>query len=178
MKSAPGSEERTASMTKAILRIAAIGILVAVTLLMPFGLGLQGRGRHGVTLADAAGGCSDASLARAYGGLASGFVLTDPVGMPLANPSPLVAVGLGVFDGVGGETGMLTENFGGKVVQLSGTATYSVNADCTGAFTNQFPGGGTFTWSLAVGGGGKIYQLASTDFWDSRMGVDMGGRGA
>jgi len=143
-------------MAKTTIRHTAFGLFVAVAMLALLGLGLGGTGKKGVALADAPAACSDASLQGAYAGLVTGFFLNGPDGTPLATPKPFAVTRAWTLDGAG--NGILnTEN------PISGTATYSVNADCTGAWTETFSSGATNHLAFVVLGGGTTILMAGAD---------------
>jgi hypothetical protein len=71
--------------------------------------------------------CSNATLSGSYGASLSGTV----------NGLPFDALDLVVADGQGNMTGTGTIVYNGAVMPTSFTATYSVNADCTGSFASS-----------------------------------------
>ena len=103
-----------------------------------------------------AGGCSDASLQGAYGGLASGFLLNGPDGTPLPSPQPFVEALVWTLDGAGNAT-LDTQGPDGA------TATYSVNADCTGAWIETSSSGVTTGSAFVVLGGGTTILMEGAD---------------
>jgi hypothetical protein len=147
-------------MAKVIIRTMASTALLATTIFAPLGLSQQSRGRQGVALADTLDGsptpCSDASLQGAYAGQATGFILNGPDGTPLATPKPFAVTRAWTLDGAGNGT-LNTEN------PVTGTATYSVNADCTGTWTEMFSSGQTTHLAFVVLGGGTSMLMAGTD---------------
>ena len=95
--------------------------------------------------------CSNASLKGAYGFLDVHTVV--PAG------TPFTALGRWNFDGKGNFTNTLTFNDNGTVTHATDSATYTVNADCTGKI---FIIGGTGTLEIVLVDGGKeFYSLAT-----------------
>ena|SRR5690242_15802182 len=93
--------------------------------------------------------CSNANLKGAYSVVLSGVV----GGLPFS------ALDLATSDGAGNLSGSGTVAFNGAVVPVTFTATYTVNADCSG--TAAFDNGATE--NFVVIGGGREIMLIKTD---------------
>ena len=77
-------------------------------------------------------GCSNSSVQGSYGFSASGNTI---VGV-----GPTAVVGTLTADGNGNISGKDTSSFNGAIVRETFTATYTVNADCSGSATAVFQG--------------------------------------
>jgi hypothetical protein len=103
--------------------------------------------------AQRAAGCSNSSLAGAYG---LSFGGTDK------GSSPNNTVGLLDFDGKGGFTGILTVSKGGVVQNGPVSGTYEVSPNCTGSAT-VVVGGKTRHLNLVVTSRGAGFDVIQTD---------------
>jgi len=99
-----------------------------------------------------AGQCSNASLKGAYG------FLDSHIAVPAK--TPFTALGRWNFDGKGNFTNTLTFNDNGTVTHATDSATYTVNADCTGKI---FILGGTGTLEIVLVDGGKEFYALATN---------------
>jgi hypothetical protein len=79
--------------------------------------------------------CSEATLQGTYLFAVDGFIIEGNDQVPFA------AAGYEVYNGNGKVRGVQSGNFGGEVFRKERfSATYTVNADCTGTSTTTFPG--------------------------------------
>jgi hypothetical protein len=65
--------------------------------------------------------------------------------------APIAGVGLGTFDGMGNFSAPVVFSQNGDLVQLTSTATYTVNSNCTGLLTST-NGGPNFSFVIVTGG--------------------------
>ena len=82
-------------------------------------------------------GCSAATLNGRYGLTFSGFSTTGALPAPVSTSIPVAGGGLVTFDGNGNLSASETVNFGGLILPVNVTGTYTVNPDCTGSFTTS-----------------------------------------
>ncbi len=93
-----------------------------------------------------ASGCTNASIAGAYGLMATGSLFGSN-----GTPSGIALLGRSVYDGQGRLTGTQTDSIDGTIEQFTLAGTYAVQPDCTGSETFTFiPVGGEFGWSPGV----------------------------
>ena len=79
-------------------------------------------------------GCSNATLKGTFAYKATGFITAPP-----ALAGPFAGVGTQTFDGNGATTATATSSQNGNILPVTVTGTYTVNPDCTGTYTLQFP---------------------------------------
>jgi hypothetical protein len=84
-----------------------------------------------------ASGCTNASIAGAYGLTATGTIFG-----PNGTHSGIALVGRTVYDGHGGLTGTQTDSQDGSIERFTLAGTYSVQPDCTGTQSFTFRPGG------------------------------------
>jgi hypothetical protein len=105
-------------------------------------------------------GCSTASLTGPFVYTATGGFVAAPA--PLG---PYAEAGTQTFDGKGGTTvaGMSSSN--GSVAPVTITGTYTVNPDCTGAFTLPIAPGiaAHYFFVLAINGNSSEFQAVCLD---------------
>ena len=92
--------------------------------------------------------CSNASLKGVYG--FHGFATIVPAGTHRA------IIGVQTLDGKGGWSTTLTINDNGTIRRVTGTGTYTVNADCTGTIS---PLEGGAIEIVVVDKGNEFYQM-------------------
>ena len=80
-----------------------------------------------------ASGCTNASIAGAYGLTATGALFG-----PNSTRSGIALVGRTVYDGQGGLSGTQTDSIDGSIERVTLTGTYAVQSDCTGSETFTF----------------------------------------
>jgi hypothetical protein len=80
-----------------------------------------------------ASGCTNASIAGAYGLTATGTLFG-----PNGTRSGIALVGRTVYDGQGGLTGTQTDSIDGTMERVALAGTYAVQPDCTGSETFTF----------------------------------------
>ena len=129
--------------------IMTISLVIAFASLFVLGVIKSGHGSNGsivpgVQAKDASeggcpGNCSVHTLNGCYGSTITGTLLPNPG--PFAGP--VAGVVLTNYDGRGGFTQIDTVTIGGVLVASgrSSSGTYTVNPDCTGTATINFPGG-------------------------------------
>jgi hypothetical protein len=102
-------------------------------------------GRQDVVHAD--DGCTDSTIAGAYGFALDGLVSESYNGTPqrIGAFLPLAAAGTFTFDGHGNASRAYTVSFGGQVSPGNDSGPYKVHSDCTGSAV--FPDG---TWNLVI----------------------------
>jgi hypothetical protein len=93
-------------------------------------------------------GCSNQTLSGSYGSTLTGTV----------NNLPFAAVNLVSSDGDGNITGSGTIVYNGVVIPSSFTATYTVNADCSGSFVSD---SGT-SENIVISRDGSLVQIIVT----------------
>lgn len=104
-------------------------------------------------------GCSNASLQGTYGYTSTGTITAPP---DIAGP--IAEVGTQFFDGRGNTTATATLSSNGTIVPLTITGTYTVNPDCTGAFTLQVaPFGITVDVLFVIDDGWNEFRAIETD---------------
>jgi hypothetical protein len=81
-------------------------------------------------------GCTNSSLKGTFSDRDSGWIYTSAT----APPIPFAGINVETFDGNGNISGTGTASVGGSVTAGPFTGTYTVNRDCTGTYTVQFPG--------------------------------------
>ena len=119
-----------------------------------FALGTAPRAR-----ADAKG-CSDATLSGHHFAYTSlGSIVSAPEASIVG---PYAEVGLQYFDGQGKVTFNYNASQNGSVGAGTATGTYSVNADCTGTFT-ETSDGFTTHFSFVATGNGSDFQAICQD---------------
>jgi hypothetical protein len=104
-------------------------------------------------------GCSNATLRGSYAQTGSGVITAPP-----DQAGPFANVGTLVFDGKGGLAGTLVANSNGSSSPATETGTYTVNSDCTGAYTVQIaPFGITSQAFFAIDSNGDELEIIVTD---------------
>ena len=88
-------------------------------------------------------GCSLATLNGSYGFAGDGFNTTGPVPANITAFTPIAAIGVDTFDGVGHLSGSISVSFGGFILSSPLSGTYAVNRDCTGSATVTETNNGT-----------------------------------
>lgn len=110
------------------------------------------------------GGCSDASLIGAYAVQGHGTIVAQLPGLP-APPFPFGEASLAHFNGAGTFFGNATVNFGGVVLGVPFTGTYTVNSDCTGNLTvNTNLGLAVHEAFVVIGGGQRLISTETDPF--------------
>lgn len=100
-----------------------------------------------VPAANAAQGCTAATLTGNYGFTFSGFFQNQ------GRNSPISGIGSGTLDGEGNVSATVTASFNGNLSTFPYTGTYTVNPDCTGSLTAT-PGSGLANFSIVIVRGG------------------------
>ena len=117
---------------------AAIGTLVAVAALIALRATFPGGTLPKVhAQEDTPQPCSVATLNGRYGLTFSGFATNGVVPAPITAFIPAAGEGLVTFDGNGNLSASETVSFGGLVMPVNVSGTYTVNSDCTGSFTTS-----------------------------------------
>jgi len=117
---------------------AAIGTLVAVAALIALRATFPGGTLPKVhAQEDTPQPCSVATLNGRYGLTFSGFATNGAVPAPITAFIPAAGEGLVTFDGNGNLSASETVSFGGLVMPVNVSGTYTVNSDCTGSFTTS-----------------------------------------
>jgi hypothetical protein len=98
--------------------------------------------------------CNNATLTGNYGFTFSGFVKDHGRTVPFAGN------GLATLDGAGDLSATVTASENGNLSTFPYTATYVVNADCTGSVTST-SGGANFSFVIVAGG--KELLAVNTD---------------
>jgi hypothetical protein len=98
-----------------------------------------------------ASACNAATLAGNYGFNFFGFGTPPPNNTHGSVTAPIAGVGLGTFDGIGNLAGPVVFSQNGDLVNLTYTATYTVNANCTGLLTGT-SGNPSFSFVIVTGG--------------------------
>jgi hypothetical protein len=106
-------------------------------------------------------GCSVATLSGGYGYAWHGFFLSHP-GAPVAGWVPFASSGIRTYDGNGSLSGSQTSNLAGSVFPEAYTGTYTVNSDCTGSATMNFPRGEIVTENFTIVDGAKEIERIAT----------------
>ena len=81
--------------------------------------------------------CSARTLNGTYALTFSGFSTRGPVPAAINDFTPVAGGGLVTFDGNGNLSASETVSFGGLVMPVNVSGTYTVNSDCTGSFTTS-----------------------------------------
>ena len=116
----------------------AFGTLVVAAALIAVGVGFPSGALPKVhaqegALQDGRESCSLETLKGGYGLTFHGLGTSGPVPAPIGAFIPVAGVGTVTFDGNGNLSLSETVSFGGQVVPLMTTGTYTVNPDCTGS---------------------------------------------
>jgi hypothetical protein len=98
--------------------------------------------------------CSIASLHGAFG-----FTATGTVG----GVGPVARVGWETFDGEGNASGIATTSVNGTIYHSTFTATYTVNPNCTGTFTEKDSAIGPADDDIVIVDGGREIQAINAD---------------
>jgi hypothetical protein len=109
-----------------------------------------------VPAANAAQGCTAATLTGSYAFTFSGFFQNQ------GRNSPISGIGSGTLDGKGNVSATVTASFDGNLSTFPYTATYTVNPDCTGSVTAT-PGSGLANFSIVIVRGGAEVLGAEID---------------
>ena len=126
----------------------------AATLIL---LSTTSSSRLGAHPAYANSGCSDATLAGAYGFTFTGFNKTTPT-----RTVPFDGVGLAKFDGMGNVAATFTSSFNGEISKGNTySASYSVSSDCTGSLTGR-EGGDNFDF-VVLRNGGEVLAVDTSE---------------
>ena len=145
-------------------RLRAIAIMGGVIIL---GLAVADLSRLGIasrapSIVRADAGCSVASLSSKYGFEYTAFAVPGRAVLATKNSNPIAAAGVLTFDGAGNLSASYTLSSGGDISRAtSDTGTYTVNADCTGSFTDAT--GGVHFNLVIVGGGTKVFAIDTDD---------------
>jgi len=107
-------------------------------------------------------GCSLATLNGLYSVEGQGTVLAQLPGLP-APPFPFDEVGIDSFNGAGTWYGHVTVNFGGVVLPVTVTGTYTINGDCTGTRIINTSLGLVAHEAIVVTAGGHGFIATQTD---------------
>ena len=102
-------------------------------------------------------GCNDATIARNYAFVYTGFgIFGNGSRSPINTPGAVV--GVLTFDGSGNLTDSFTSAWDGSIgITTSDVGTYTVNSDCTGSLTDTTVGA-QFSFAIA-GGGAEILAI-------------------
>ena len=115
----------------------AVGTLVAVAALIALRATFPGTLPKVHAQEDTPQPCSAATLTGRYGLTFSGFTTNGAVPAPITAFIPAAGEGLVTFDGNGNLSASETVSFGGLVMPVNVSGTYTVNSDCTGSFTTS-----------------------------------------
>ncbi len=151
--------------------IMTISLVIAFASLFVLGVIKSGHGSNGsivpsVQAKDASeggcpGNCSIHTLNGCYGSTITGTLLPNPG--PFAGP--VAGVVLQNYDGRGGFTQIDTVTIGGVLVASgrSSSGTYTVNPDCTGTKTINFPGQPPLQLTFVLDDSGKEIRAVVTN---------------
>lgn len=141
----------------AVVRTMAVVFGTVVALVTMFGIDASAVADQSVTASPQTGHestCSVASLHGTFGFTATGTV--EGVG-------PIARVGRETFDGQGNASGTATTSVDGTIYPSTFTATYTVNSDCTGTFTEDDSAIGTAHDNIVVVDAGREIQAIGAD---------------
>src|SRR5438445_532808 len=106
-------------------------------------------------------GCTDATLSDKYGFEYTAFAVPGRAVLATKNSNPIAAAGVLTFDGAGNLSASYTLSSGGDISRAtSDTGTYTVNADCTGSFTDTTA---AVHFNMVIVGGGTELFATDTD---------------
>ena len=143
-----------------ITSLSAIAVLAAGAMLAP-------TAKQRITalpVVHAERGCSNETLSGNYGLTFSGFQLQDYNGTSGRTSIAFYGAGLGIADGVGSFTAVVSGSENGSlpghrytlITNSPYQATYAVNSDCTVSFTATAGSGGDSFIGVIVGGGSEV----------------------
>ena len=108
-----------------------------------------------------ASGCANGTLNGKYGFEYTAFAVPGTAVLATKNSVPSAAVGALTFDGNGNLSAGYTLSRGGDIsTATSDIGTYTVNADCTGSFTDTTAG---VHFNMVVAGAGAAFFGIDTD---------------
>src|SRR5438132_9910408 len=100
--------------------------------------------------------CTDATLRDNYGFKETAFVLPGKEALAERTSNPIAAAGVLTFDGAGNLSASYTfSDVGVIITATSDIGTYTVNADCTGSFTDTTAA--VHFNMVIVGGGTELF---------------------
>lgn len=102
--------------------------------------------------------CAVATLEGSFVRRDTGFVMAAP-----ATAGPLAGVFLVTFDGNGAFTSAGFSSLNGSVSESKGTGTYTVNSDCTGAYTSVSSTGRPGTAFFVIADNGNEIHILPTN---------------
>ena len=146
-------------MLQSVVSIRRIAVLASACGLATVGtLALIGTAR--ADGAQASLSCSNVTLKGTYPFAETGWSISAQGGA-----TPYARAGFNTFAGDGTGTGVLTVNSNGVVVENNETftATYSINADCTGTVVFNRADGSLVHFNMYVSPSGEQFRLVETD---------------